>query len=388
MNNIDLCEMWFLNKTINPINNHKIKLNAKSYKYFEKICSNKTINPKTFICDKWFSNKTKNPITNGVIKQNGSDYNKYSNFCTNDDITDRVNYFITVNNYINKIKKEFKNNCLEKRNDTLYLGKYIILDKQIGFGTYSHVYHGYYKTNEIKNIDFAVKICEMTEDHKNEIIIGEKINKLLINMKCPHFLFSYGYLTCKKNDFSAYIIINELAENTLSNFIFNTFSLYEKIKDQKDKYYKLMKNTFIQIYLSMIFFNNYTNYIHGDTKINNFLYRKINEGGYFYYKLFGIDYYLENIGYLWVINDFGLASKSNSKKKDLILFTNFIINEIIKDFDTLFNDDINNFFKDLLKLLKKKTSTINDVIVFIHSLNELITNRPINIINKNPYILE
>jgi hypothetical protein len=56
----------------------------------------------------------------------------------------------------------------------------------------------------------------------------------------------------------------------------------------------------------------------------------------------------------------------------------------------VFDDTITNFFMNLMKLLKKKTCKLNDIIIFInkHLGNNFITNKPSNIINKNPYIIE
>ena len=44
-----------------------------------------------------------------------------------------------------------------------------------------------------------------------------------------------------------------------------------------------------------------------DCHPGNFLYHKIKAGGYFHYNFFGVDYYLENVGFLWVIWDFDLS---------------------------------------------------------------------------------
>ena len=57
-----------------------------------------------------------------------------------------------------------------------------------------------------------------------------------------------------------------------------------------------------------MFFHKHINALHCDTHGGNFLYHKIKPGGYFHYNLYGKDYYLENIGFLWVIWDFGLIN--------------------------------------------------------------------------------
>ena len=76
-----------------------------------------------------------------------------------------------------------------------------------------------------------------------------------------------------------------------------------------------------QIFISIMFFHYYTNSHHNDAHSGNFLYHKIKPGGYFHYNIYGKDYYLENIGYLWVIWDFGLATHFSKTRK--IGTTNF-----------------------------------------------------------------
>jgi len=413
MNNSELCQKWFNNKNINPINNRKIKLNGTSYKYISKLCDNtNNANIKTVICKKWIANKNKNPITNTKIKANGTDYNKFLKLCYDKkifnifnpiikritkNIIDRINYFVIIHNYINKIKEKY--NCVKKIDNVLHLGDRIILDKQIGEpGKYGVVYSGYYKPTITEKKDlgkvfkFAVKICEITRKNRKEIKIGKKINRLLIDMKCPHFLFCYGYLICKtkKNKFddipfvnNGYFIINELADNTFF------YLIVELCKTKNNEFHNIMRNAFVQIYLSIIFFNKYSKYNHNDTHINNFLYVKIKAGGYYHYKLFGIDYYVENIGYLWVINDFGLASTLTSIKHDLIFFT-YNLTKNLGDVEGLFDNNTTEFFYNFMKLLNKKTCKLSDIIIFLNKnlADNFTTNKPDNIINKNPYIIE
>ena len=48
---------------------------------------------------------------------------------------------------------------------------------------------------------------------------------------------------------------------------------------------------------------------HNDCHAGNFLYHKIKPGGCFHYKINGVDFYIKNLGYLWVIWDFGIVTK-------------------------------------------------------------------------------
>jgi hypothetical protein len=81
---------------------------------------------------------------------------------------------------------------------------------------------------------------------------------------------------------------------------------------------EIIDNCTIQCLISMIFFNTLTSYCHDDTHLDNFLYSYINPGGYFHYNIYGKDFYLENIGYLWMIWDFGLVKSFKEAKKEKI----------------------------------------------------------------------
>jgi hypothetical protein len=407
----NLCKKWKLNKNINPITNRKIKTNAITYNNFMKLCNGNGNNNANAngndICKKWLLNKTKNPINNNKIKINGLSYKTLKMLCVDNkifnflkplirrvtaNIIDRINYFIIINNYINKIK----NGCIEKIDDKIMLGDRIIIDKQIGNnGKYGIVFKAHYNPNNIQKKElgnvfkFVVKVCEMTKENKKEIETGKILNKLLVDFKCPHFPFLYGYIKCDKqidfiSDFfkfqKSYLIINELANGTFSQLILDLFMNNEEELDINH----IIRNALIQIYLSIIFFNKYSGFNHNDTHFNNFLFHKIKKGGYFYYKFYGKDYYLENIGYLWVINDFGMVSKFKSEMNDLKIFTEKLLKTYINI--GVFDDEINNFIILMMKLLLKKNVKLNNIIDLILKFSS--QPKPDKIINIIPYIIE
>jgi hypothetical protein len=413
----NLCKKWKLNKNINPITNRKIKTNAITYNNFMKLCNdngNDNDNDNgndngndNDICKKWLLNKTKNPINNNKIKNNGLIYKTLKILCVDNkifnflkplikrvtaNIIDRINYFIIINNFINKIK----NGCIEIINDKIMLGDRIIIDNQIGNnGKYGIVFKAHYNPDNIQKKElgnvfkFVVKICEFNIMNKKEIETGKKLNKLLVDFKCPHFPFLYGYIKCDKQiDFisdifkfqKSYLIINELANGTFSQLILDLYMNNENNLDINH----IIKNALIQIYLSIIFFNKYSELNHNDTHFNNFLYHKIKSGGYFYYKFYGKDYYLENIGYLWVINDFGMVSKFKSLIIDLKIFTAKLLTTYINI--GAFDVDINNYIILMMKLLLKKNVKLNNIIDLI--LNFSSQPKPDKIINTIPYIIE
>jgi hypothetical protein len=458
----EICDKWLINKTINPKTSRKIKENGAIYKELEKKCSLNPLNQKE-ICDKWLINKTINPKTSRKIKENGAVYKELEKKCliksvvnsetkkkeavkkinklflpyvkrTSVNIIDRINYYIIIKKYLLSIKN--KNNCFklynydEKTNKSIYrIGKNIILDKEIGSeGINGIVFLSHFKSNIKygtrfdKLNKFAVKITNQSKNNKNEIKILKELTKKVMEFKCPHFPINYGYLECNDNndkisdeysivkdkqEIKKYfpklinknkkllIQINELAAGDLNNYL----------KENKD-----ILNTYVQIFLSILFFNICINAFHADIHLGNFLYHKIKPGGYFHYNIYGKDYYLENQGYLWVVWDFGLIEPfQNSKEINNNKFGNIYTEEpITYDYNNIFRMfdwaeeyltkdflNINNLLlKDVINKYKKefnfslyKQLSIEILEFLVKNVSSFTTIKPSNLINKTPYII-
>ena len=262
----------------------------------------------------------------------------------------RIRYYKILNKYIES-RKKYNDNCLRlyKYIDSypIYrIGNRIILDKQIGSDSkYGSVFLSHYRlTNKKfgKLFTFATKINNGLDSRNiNEYTVLKDLTNCVIKQECPHFPMSFGKLECTKQNIrelsSVYlsdrspsfirqnsssfkslldnmpkniqnkqnllITLNELAENDLEYFI--------KLYHRDDIF---IWNSLVQVILSLMFFHKYINAYHRDSHNGNFLYHKTTPGGYYHYNLYGKDFYLENIGFLWVIWDFGLIQPfSNSK---------------------------------------------------------------------------
>lgn len=97
-----------------------------------------------------------------------------------------------------------------------------------------------------------------------------------------------------------FINLNELANGDLKMFI-------HKESDN----YNVVNNALAQIFIAILSLHN-AGYSHNYTHWGNFLYHKINPGGYIKYTINGTDIYIENLGYLWVIWDFAEATVHDS----------------------------------------------------------------------------
>ena len=245
----------------------------------------------------------------------------------------------------------------------------------------------------------------------------KKLTKEVIELKCPHFLISYGYLNCnntalKSNNSDDYSIVKDkhFDSNFLPEIINENKALYIQINELASGDFinilittkNNLLNNIIQMFISIMFFQDRIKAYHADTHAGNFLYHKINPGGYFHYNIYGKDFYLENIGYLWMIWDFGLVKSF----KDAKIPINYDYNKYIYTLDKII--DTIKFIKlsHLEKSIKKKLSTLiqkyNDIndykkirnmnkkilTFFISNVSSFITTKPLNIINKIPYIIK
>jgi predicted unusual protein kinase regulating ubiquinone biosynthesis (AarF/ABC1/UbiB family) len=197
-----------------------------------------------------------------------------------------------------------------------------------------------------------------------------------------------------------FINVNELANGDLQEFMLKEYDNYKKVN-----------NALAQIYIAILSFHS-IGYTHNDAHWGNFLYHKVKPGGYIKYVINGYDVYLENLGYLWVIWDYGQTTILDNLNifitlddymKVIYAFNNKIhdgwvpnelrISKNTRDLVT----KLSNIFKDIIKPKDKKRvknvsfdvvlfeSIINDTELFIRS-EEL--SRDSKIINAKPYIIK
>jgi hypothetical protein len=248
------------------------------------------------------------------------------------------------NKYLMLMRRELKNRsvgCMriyKKNLDKTFsyrIGNRIILKKRIGTDSvYGIVYLSEFREKEKKVFTFASKVYEYVEKRaKMELELLTKMTNLVRMDMCPHFPILYGHVICEKIskfDNDSFVKSNP-KDKSFSKNLKNYPDLIKINKDKKIittfnelangdlwnflKVYgtntKILINAIIQKLLSIMFFNYYTSRIHTDCHPGNFLYHKIKPGGYFHYNLFGKDYYLENLGILWVIWDFDLSKTLN-----------------------------------------------------------------------------
>jgi hypothetical protein len=281
-------------------------------------------------------------------------------------IEDRIRYSLLLKKLLN-IQKN-KNKCIKiykiVDGKPIYrIGNNIILKNRIGSDSaHAIVFLSSFRIKPQKIFKYACKVVIINDKILKDLEIQKILTKAIV--KCPHFPILYGSLICDNNSYDSFvksnskdlsinndvklypeiiekgkrenksilITFNELANGDLEMFLKNP-----NIKNSE------ILNTLGQMFMSIMFYHQETKMIHDDLHWNNFLYHKIKKGGYFYYKILGKDYYLKNIGYLWIIWDY-----ENSIP--------FEINEINKKRLDIFKDYYYSILYSFLPYKSKKSS--------------------------------
>ena len=254
-------------------------------------------------------------------------------------INDRIKYASLLDKYLKDIDKI---HCLVSSEDDSI--KFSIANRKIelikSIGTESKYGAIYYSKgiNEGALFKFCTKIMENDKYNILEIEILEKLKDLVIKNKNPHFPIMYKNFECNKSSDNKklpevvknkkyFINLNELANGDLNMFM----------KTSHARRAKYTNNALAQVLLS-IFSLHCNNYYHKDSHYGNFLFHRITPGGYIKYNINGNTIYLENIGYLWVIWDFGFSEKIKNYEKEYTFFEDYfkILRFFLNNYNSLF----------------------------------------------------
>lgn len=125
-----------------------------------------------------------------------------------------------------------------------------------------------------------------------EIISCTLTNQLVFQKICPNFAINY-YWDYNNNTIRLY--------NEYINC--DNFDNWSKKKYSNEIWFNLL----FQIMYALTALKRYFNMLHTDLHTGNILVQKIKPGGHWIYHLDGVDYYVPNLGYVFLIVDFGFA---------------------------------------------------------------------------------
>jgi len=289
------------------------------------------------------------------INKSDSDINEYSSSIIDICEKERYKKYVKMMDYLKNINLGNKG-CIEPANkkNTYTLNKDIGLYKQIGSNSaFGAVYKSVNINEEYlsKNIPkFVTKIQVLSNVFKSEFKILKIIMEIIKKDNIPLFPLIYDIIKCdnliKDKNYpkplqkatgrnkSYTLILYELATGDLSSFF------------KKERNYNLWKNCYEQIFMSLFIFHSIIKNIHGDAHYGNFLYRKIKPGGCFCYNINGTNYYIENLGYVWMVWDYSNATPLK-ELSDYIWIEDFMrINRFMRKRDLTIEKS--NFYKQYI----------------------------------------
>jgi len=188
------------------------------------------------------------------------------------------------------------------------ISQYTKNKKVLGEGSFGKVF----KTN-IGNLELALKT--ITKDDKtyyfHEVYILQLLQKLIDRKICPNIPFVYYFNLDPDNSG----FFTELADGTFT-------TLLKKIEKYPcENRISYLEVCLFQLMAGLHTVQHYYQLWNYDIKKSNILYYKIQKGGYWKYKILGKEYYIPNLGFLLVLNDFGIGQILSPKymgEKDTI----------------------------------------------------------------------
>jgi len=395
------------------------KSDSKIIKYISNVSKKVSIKPVNNSGSHLFSDHQNNII------DKSKNANIIKSFLQNKLIINKYNLANRVNNYY-LLKKKLAllrdSDCLEKKTfngENGYTIRNIInLEKRIG----SKSKYGTIYLTSIPNIfgvyPIATKIMKNDNDNIGEVRLMSIITKKIILKKLSrHFLVIFGSCTCTKRiaEKLRLISINELANGDLKMLVNNKDLLGDV---------ELLMNLLFQTYISIATFQNLVGYVHKDAHYGNFLYQLNNEMGYYHYVFDGKDYYLKACKYNIIIFDYGFARKINMNAKYDLVLSNKESRKIFEDYRRIINafmnkksgwgyylklpdENTNNKMLEIATILDRilynelTATTINIQQFHVRIFNSIIediflkytprgmfiTQRPPNVINAVPFVI-
>lgn len=229
-------------------------------------------------------------------------------------VQERKNKFL---NFMKDLEKKVLRN--KKNKNTL---SYFEM-KPLASGIEGTVYKSKYKSPKFLTDDVAIKVIDiknviheksastkfLTENQAelyklfelekkdpffNEVYVYTLTNQLIFQNICPHFIENYTW---------------ELPRHEKNFYLFNEFvngsDMYDFLK--KDHSDDLWFNILFQLMAGIISYRKYFNMVHSDLHTGNILLQRVKPGGYWVYNINNKTYYLPNLGFMCIINDFGFV---------------------------------------------------------------------------------
>jgi hypothetical protein len=319
-------------------------------------------------------NQIRNPITRRCINK---DKKTAKDLLLNDKKSPKyLLKYIKIRERRKKISKisieDINKKIIENIDSKIIIGKNLIIKKRIDYGIDGNIYLSY--LNKYPKYDFFSKIVLDNKKSENEIAYLKMTNDAVINHRCPHFPMSYGNYDLHLSNDDLKILpkllkvdVNNSFKIILSEKVDGNLRLFLNNMNKSDDIYL---NALAQVFISLMFFYKETKSFHNNSIWNNFIYKNVDKGGYYHYELMGNDYYLENLGYLWMISDYDKCIEfKKSIDKNFMIKTDF--ERIIYSFLPTYKNGLIKGEK--YKITQKSLVNILNILGVIKYYSELYT---------------
>lgn len=287
-------------------------------------------------------------------------------------LTLRKKKFKTIKGYLQK-------HLVVKTENDINLDKFVNIYKKLGEGVQGTVYKSGLVRSSKKNSEntFVIKATNITKGEYNlhnnpfskkalvkqpyiEIISSLLTNELVLQKICPHFNLNYNYLILDNCNEKTRVSTKKYCTLQFNEYINNgTFADWIS----KRRSVEMLTNAFFQILAGLYAINFHYNMIHNDFHGENILIHKVKPGGYWIYIINKQRYYVPNLGYVFVISDFGYSLIPD------IMYPDWYVkkqnsNIILKDYCDIKLTNITIKTWDLRKLIRLTVKKSNKNILF------------------------
>ena len=235
-------------------------------------------------------------------------------------------YSNIMNRIYNRERISFELNTLYKNKslrNTGTLQSQLKMYKVLGRGDWGIVYSASFKERDKSS--FALKMSKLSKEDYNDPysiyrlawfethILKGILTPIIESSKCPNlpllidtFVLQNSKLKLRKSNLNNPCVVNvlEIANgDLLKYFSYTNLSIYD-----------IMSSLF-QVMTAVHAIQMYGQLSNNDIKASNILYYNVKPGGYWHYSICGRDFYIENRGKLFILNDFGVSNIYNPSFK-------------------------------------------------------------------------
>ena len=153
----------------------------------------------------------------------------------------------------------------------------------------------------VKHLKNLFTKSALKEESFIEYASMQLVNELVLQRICPNYVLNYGWSYKERKG-----VCDD--SHPYKMYLYNEYvDKVELFSDWMDKRHKSSEwfNVYFQILVAIYGIREKFNLVHSDLHSFNIFIKKVKKGGYWKYRIEGKDYYVPNLGFVILMNDFG-----------------------------------------------------------------------------------